>query len=271
MLKRLIWGLAGIATFVVLWEVMVRVTGSPSLVTVQAIFGRLFFLLQQPFFRSHIYQSLHTVLVGCAIASAVGILTGIVLYDYKPLQYAFAPVLSMMRGLSALTLFPLLIIMVGLGQTSRVLVIVWTAFPAVMLSTMKALEIDESIVEASKSCGCTDFQTMIYMRIPLGLPGIFTGIKISFSAGWMAIIAAEMLGSNSGLGFYLIHSAQAFQFASMYATMFCIGIIGGISSGLLLIIQNKLNQRYGGMTNEKSGSFNLGSAVAYGVRSVLTR
>ena len=241
-IKSIVLGLLGFTIFLIVWETTVVVTKSPSLISSTVILKKTLELWTQPFYHAHIMQSFKTTIIGSLSASALGILMAVGIYNSSYLRGMTSPLLSITRGLSPLTLFPLLIILFGIGQFSRILVIVWTAFPSVMLSTLKGLQVEKSIIEASRDCGANEFEIMIYIRLPLAIPSIVSGMRISFSAGWMAIIAAEMLGSNSGLGFYLMHSAQSFKFPSVYGTMLTIGIIGGLSSGLLTLVQNKFSE-----------------------------
>ena len=160
-------------------------------------------------------------------------------FRYGRLKAALLPVIESVRGVAALTLFPLLIITLGIGTVSRVFVIFWTAWPAIVLSTIASLEIDRGIVDAARAAGAGDWTIIARIRIPMALEGLVTGLRIGAGGGWISLIAAEMLGASRGLGYYLLWSSQSFEFRKVYAVILIIAAIGGLMNLCLLFLQKK--------------------------------
>jgi NitT/TauT family transport system permease protein len=224
------------------WQLFARIKSNPAIPPLGGIIRTLSNLIRDGPFIGHIGASLSILLTGVGIALFVGFTIGLLLYRYKYFKVAAYPVIECLRGVASLTLFPLLIVLLGIGAPSRIFVIFWTAWPAVVLSTLNSLNIDENIVNAAKTSGAGDWRIIFNIRIPIAAQGIMTGIRIGAGGGWISLIAAEMLGAQKGLGYFLLWSSQSFQFERVYASIIVIASVGGIINFLLLLLQKSLYQ-----------------------------
>ena len=243
------------------WTVITTLKQTPALPTLKDILKTLIKLLATIEYLKHIQSSLFIVFCGILIAVVFGFISGALVYEFKLLKQIVMPVIDSIRGISGLTLLPLLIILVGIDAPSRIIVIFWTAWPAIMLSTIHSLEIDKSIVEAASLDGASRLQMMKKVRIPVASSGIMTGIRIGASGGWISLIAAEMLGATSGLGYFLLYSSQAFLFTNVYATIIVIAALGGGLNLILSLIQKSIKNKRTGGKNEKSVNDSVSNAI----------
>lgn len=187
----------------------------------------------------HASTSLVTISYGFALASAIGFVLGILATQCKPVRLALMPVVDSVRPIAALTLFPLLILLLGLGIGSKVFVIFWTAWPAVLLNTMHGLDtVDVSVQEAAQLDGASRWQLLRYILLPLSLPAIVTGLRIGLSGGWISLVSAEMLGASAGLGYSILAYSQTFRFPAMYAVIVTIAFLGLLMNISLSWLQN---------------------------------
>ena len=236
------FGMAGIIGALVVWQITsagIRSPAMPSFIQITKTFWRLVY---DKAFWPNIAASLQIVLSGICIAMAVGLSVGIVLSQCQRLKFALMPILEGLRGISALTLFPLLIVLMGLGSGARIFVIFWTSWPAILISTLESLDTEFSIVEAARTEGAGEWQILSKIRIPLAVPAIMTGLRLGIGGGWISLMAAEMLGASRGLGYYLLWSAQSFEFSKVYATIFIIALIGGGMNWGMAALQNKVKK-----------------------------
>lgn len=229
------------------WQLIGSINKSPALPPITDVLKTLFILISSGTYIKHITASLTIIFLGISIAIVIGFILGLLIFRYEIFKAAALPVIESIRGVAALTLFPLLIVLFGIGMFSRVFVIFWTAWPAVVLSTVNSLYIDQNIVDAARMAGANEWRIIFNIRIPVALQGIITGIRIGVGGGWIGLIAAEMLGATNGLGYYLLWSAQSFEFDKVYATIIVIAAIGGLFNLIILFIQKKLNQIIGGI------------------------
>lgn len=189
-----------------------------------------------------IVASMRTILLGFAIAATLGFLTGILIAEWEFANAALGPVIDAMRPIAALTIFPLLILLLGIGIWSKAFVIMWTTWPAVLLNTAQGIrKVDKEIVEAGQLDGAGRFPLLRKIKLPLSAGMIMTGLRIGLSGGWISLVSAEMLGSSEGLGFSILAYSQTFRFAEMYATIIIIALLGLSMNVIMAWIQNRID------------------------------
>ncbi|MDR0472315.1 MAG: ABC transporter permease [Treponema sp.] len=219
------------------WQFAAHIRASPVLPSLGGILWTAINLLPDKAFTRHIGASLKLIFFGTGMAAAAGFTIGLLVFRYDWIKDAFVPVIECVRGIASLTLFPLLIIVFGLSIFSRAFIIFWTAWPAVMLSTLHSLDIDRNVVDAARTCGAGEWKIITHIRIPMAMRGIITGVRIGIGGGWVSLITAEMLGASKGLGYYLLWCSQSFEFRKVYAVILIIAAIGGTMNYGLLRLQ----------------------------------
>jgi ABC-type nitrate/sulfonate/bicarbonate transport system permease component len=182
--------------------------------------------------------SLLRIAAGFLIATIFGIVLGTLIYQNKVIEQTIMPLVDAVRPLSALALFPLIILLFGIGEASKVFVIFFTAWPPILINTLHGLrEVDKATIEAAKVDGASKWHTLINITMPLALPTIVTGLKIGLSTGWISLVAAEMLGAQSGLGYSIVFYANSFQYPDMFAVILTVALLGLAINSLATNIQ----------------------------------
>jgi len=240
--REIMLRISGIFILAILWQIAGHLYHSPALPPLGRVLRTLYYFIRDGTLTPHITASLQIISLGIGVAVLFGFTLGLLMFRYRSVKIAILPVVETVRGVAALTMFPLLIVLFGLGIFSRVFIIFWTAWPAIVLSTLNSLDIDENIVDAAKVYGAGEWRTIFSIRVPIASQGLITGIRIGAGGGWIGLVAAEMLGATRGLGYFLLWSAQSFQFERVYATIIVIAAIGGVTNGILLLIQRQLTQ-----------------------------
>jgi ABC-type nitrate/sulfonate/bicarbonate transport system permease component len=229
----------GIVFLGLLWEGLSRVLQAPIFPPLSVILRCLWGLLGTGELWGHLGTSVTYVLAGFALAMAAGVLAGVLVATSRRASDVLMPVIDLMRPVAAITIFPLIILALGLGFWAKCVVIAWTAWPAVLLNTAQSLRtVDIEVTNAARVFGASERQVLWHIRLPLSMAGILTGCRIGLSASWVALIAAEMLGSTRGLGFINLLYAQTFQFPEMYATVILIACLGLLMNVFLAALQN---------------------------------
>ena len=234
----------GFIVLAVIWEIAARILQSPVLIPLSKIIPSFFSMLLSGVIIDDVLISMSRIGIGYLIACIIGITGAIAISESKAAAAILMPVIDTMRPIAALTIFPLLIIILGLGIWSKVFVIFWTAWPAIILNTSHGLhEVDKSIIEAAQLDGANSKTILLHIKFPLALPTIFTGLRIGVSGGWISLVSAEMLGSNSGLGYSVLAYSQTFHFKEMYVIIIIIGLLGLLVNSILYKIQNTLDYK----------------------------
>lgn len=174
------------------------------------------------------------LLIGIGVAIAFGIVVGILIDFSETIKHLLTPLIELFRNIPSITLFPILLVVFGIGDTSRIFVIFWTSAPAIILSTIYGLRtVEKSIIEAAQTFGANKLQILWHIKLPLALPEILNGIKIAIGSGFVAIVVAEMLGASKGLGFMVLWTTNSFKYHETYSYIIIIAIIGAVANGVM--------------------------------------
>ena len=174
-----------------------------------------------------IVVSLYRIFLGFGVAVLIAIPLGFLMGEYKFVERMLNPIVEMFRPLSPIALFPLFILFFGIGLMSKVAIIFWVCLFPLLLNTIKGVKsVDTLLIDAAHSMGANKFEIFMSVVIPHSLYWIVTGLRISFSSAFLALIAAEMIGSSNGLGYFVLHSAQTFRISEMYVGIIIIAILG---------------------------------------------
>lgn len=213
----------------VVWELAVRaqlldprLIAPPSLVAVElwriSKSGELFAALG---------VSLMRAVAGFVIAAVLGIALGALMARVSAVEIVFDPLIELFRPVSPLALFPLFILWFGIGETSKILIIAFAcSFPIILNTYAGVRGIDATFVRASRSLGASPTEVMRTVILPGSLPGIFTGLRVSWGIALIVIIAAEMIGAIRGIGYMVLFGQQTFQIPLVFASIVVIGILG---------------------------------------------
>lgn len=219
-----------IVGFFVLWEVAPRVGLAdpqfiPPLSRVLlaawklAFTGELFI---------HIAASLQRTLLGLGLAIIVAIPLGFILGGWFPALANFLqPLLNILGQINAFSLFPVFILFFGIGEAAKISIIFWSSVWPVLFTTIAGVQqIDPIYIKGAKSMGAKGTTIFFKVVLPGAAPSIFTGLRMGTSVAFLMLIAAEMIGANSGLG-ALIHNSEVNSIMPrMFAATITIAVLG---------------------------------------------
>jgi sulfonate transport system permease protein len=187
--------------------------------------------------------SLLRVVEGFAAGSFLGMLLGIAMglspktEDYvKPLFTAFAQV-------PTLGWIPFLMLLVGIGEPLKVLVIAKAAFVPVALNTLAGIRaVQPMYIEVGALFRFSRWQLLQKVVLPSAVPPIFTGLRYGLTHAWNALVAVELLASAEGLGYLLVWGRQMLWLDTMMAAMLIIGIVGFTLDRIMAAVEARLQR-----------------------------
>ncbi|MCQ2059778.1 MAG: ABC transporter permease [Bacteroidaceae bacterium] len=236
-MKKFSQGAVGIIAFIVFWQVLCAVKQDPALISIEKIFNSLVNIVNDKRFYANLLSTLKIVLSGIIVAIVFGMSAGILMDINESIKNIFSPIVEMFRNIPSITLFPILLVIYGIGDTARIFIIFWTASPAIILATTYGLRmVDRDVVEAAQSAGADSARIMMQIKLPLAMPEILNGIKIGIGSGFVAIVVAEMLGATRGLGYMVLWSTNSFKYSETYAYILIIALVGAIVNLMMNII-----------------------------------
>ncbi|HMN78881.1 MAG TPA: ABC transporter permease [Burkholderiaceae bacterium] len=175
----------------------------------------------------HIGISLFRTLTGFMLGIALGIPLGLLTGYNRVAGAAVSPVMAFIRPIPPIAFIPMVVLYFGLGETGKVVLIFWTAFNYVHVNAHAgAAGVPISYLRAAKSIGLTDRQTFFRVVLPAAIPQIFTGLKVGMALAWAVVVAAELTGAQSGLGYMIADAALTFRIAAVFIGIALIGLIG---------------------------------------------
>lgn len=200
---------------------------SPSMPHVGRLWDSFVAITRSATFYTNLLYTARIVVTGVIISLVVGFTIALLCSLFEPVYEIIMPIINSTKNVPSIALFPLFIVLMGIGDEPRIAVIVWNSIYPIISSTLAGLMFpDEEIIEAAQNCGADKWQIYKYVRIPLSVPHILEGLKICAGNGFIAIVVAEMLGATKGLGYMVLWSANAFKYADMYIYILVIALIG---------------------------------------------
>ncbi|MES2532013.1 MAG: ABC transporter permease [Pseudomonadota bacterium] len=233
----------GIVLFFALWEALPRlgVVSDAYLSPPSAVLASIVQLLDNGQLWKHVAASLQRSLWGLVLASVAGVVLGLLVGGFRRLAAIVDPVLQLFRQTSAFALFPVFILFLGIGELSKIAIIFWASFWPVLLSTVSGVkQVDRLLVNSALSMGASRRFVFFKVVLPASLPSIFTGVRLAGAYSITALVAAEMIGAHSGLGFLTLNSQETFQIPTMYAGILLLAVLGLLLNYLLALLERRL-------------------------------
>lgn len=232
-----------IAAFLALWEVVPRLEllDTTFLPPFSEVFATLVALFLSGEMLANIGASLSRSLAGLSIAVLLAVPLGLVIGWYRQLGDILNPLLEIFRNTAALALLPVFILILGLGEVSKVSMVLYACVWPVLLNTISAVRnVDPLLVKSARSMGLGSGSLFWKVVIPASLPTIFTGIRLAGASSLLVLIACEMAGAQSGLGHLVSVSQFNFQIPTMYAGILLLAVLGLLLNYLLALLERRL-------------------------------
>lgn len=238
-------GFTGIALLALVWEVAPR-TGlidpyfMPPLSQVLKAWWEM---LQSGELLKHVDASVIRAGIGFGLAIVLGVPLGGAIAWYRPVRELLTPVLEIFRNTAALALLPVFVLILGIGETSKIAIVTYACFFPVLLNTISGVSTtDKQLLRTARVLGLSSVTTFRKVVVPTALPTIFTGIRLAGAAAVLVLIAAEMIGATAGLGYFINYAQNNFLIPQMYAAIITTALIGLLVNYSLVAIERRLSR-----------------------------
>lgn len=238
------------AVLIVLWQIVFSVGGFsealfPSpLSAVKALAE----MIKDGSLFVNIGTSMYRFAAGYISAVVVAVILGLILGWFYPVFKYVNPVVQLLRPISPMAWMPFIVLWFGIGDVPAIVIIFIAAFFPVLLSTVSAVSgIDPIYLKVSKSFGIKQPQMLWKIIFPAAFPQIANGIHLALGTAWVFLVAGEMTGTQSGLGYLIIDSRNNLRADSLLAAIIVIGIIGLILDTLIKLGERKILKSWGGI------------------------
>ncbi|MFH5823200.1 ABC transporter permease [Georgenia sp. AZ-5] len=211
------------------WEVLARaaVIDTRFFPAPTDIFAQLVTLATTGELWSHMAVSLRRLALGFVVGVIPGLFIGVAMGLFRPVRAAVKPLISGTYPIPKSALLPLILLIFGLGETSKVAMVAIGVFYPVALNALTGVaQVAPIYYDVSKNFGASRWQTFRTVAIPGAMPNIVTGIELGAGLGLILIAIAEMVGAQSGLGFMIWNAWQLYSVETMYVGLVVIALIG---------------------------------------------
>lgn len=220
----------GLIAGLALWELIGRLELSPAFPPVTAVLAAVVEVWTSPRFLDALKESL--ISVGLALPPSIvfGILLGLLIGRYRPVEWAFDPLVNVFLSLPLVALIPVLFLIFGLGRGSILATIVIYTFFIVVVNTAAGVQTtDPRVVEMARSFGGNERQILRRVVLPSALPLVFAGVRLATGRAVRAVIIAEQVIGLIGLGGLVQRLGGAFAVEELYAVILFVGLFGLMS------------------------------------------
>jgi NitT/TauT family transport system permease protein len=230
----------------IVWSVLAWWVGKPAfLPSPRATLRGAIELLENGQLLASIAASFSRVVIGFAIGTCVGIPLGLFMGKSQVVRAFVDPYVEFFRFIPPIAFVTLAVIWFGLGETSKIVLIVYTTVFMVAINTMiGVLTIDPDKRFAALCLGATERQVFVHVTIPAVIPNIVTGMKIAMGNSFMTVVSAEMVAAKSGIGFLIFNSRLFLLTEWIFVGIITLGLMGFVSDRALRIVANRLLARY---------------------------
>lgn len=189
----------------------------------------------------HIVTSLLRVAAGFSLAGAVAVPLGILIGWSKVAESLTEPILEILRPIPPIAWIPIAMLWFGLGFKPAVFLIFIGALFPILLNTVAGVRgTPRVLVEAVRTLGASERDILVKVVAPSSMPSIIAGLRVGLGVGWMCLVAAEMTGSSSGLGYMIIYYSGILETSSVMVGMLAIGAVGYLMSYAIARIERRL-------------------------------
>jgi NitT/TauT family transport system permease protein len=231
---------AAVAVLAVVWEVLPRlgVVDATFLPPLSEVLSAWWQLVLSGELIDHAQASLSRSLAGFGLAIVAAIPLGLLIGWYKPAATLLNPLLEVFRNTAALALLPVFVLVLGLGETSKIAIIFYACSWPILLNTVSGVRtVDPLLIKSARSLGLGPLRLFQKVVLPAAVPTIFTGIRLAGAYSILILIAAEMVGAKAGLGYLINYAQYNFAVPDMYAGIITISAIGLVVNQLLIIAE----------------------------------
>ena len=227
-----------------IWEVLHRIAGSTALPAPLATMTYLIHVVPSPRFAANAAATLLAFSFALALAYAIGLAVGVWMGAHRLSGAVGEPILVAIYSLPKITLYPVVLLIFGLGISGKVAFGAMHGILPVALLTMGAIRaIPPVYLRSARTLHLSPWQTIATVLLPAALPEVFTGLRIGFTVTLLGVLLGEMFASKLGLGAMIMNAMSLAQSEEMMTVAIVLFAFAAIANALLLWIEHRLHRR----------------------------
>jgi sulfonate transport system permease protein len=226
----------------VLWQLVgdLKLVSTVFLPTPYMIAAELGGLMQTGELASHLGISVGRAAAGFAIGGSLGLLLGIAAGLSRSTEQLIDPSVQMLRMVPHLAIAPLIILWFGFGETSKIAIIANGAFFPLYVNTVLGIRsVDNKLFEVASVLSFSRFKQIVRLILPAALPNILLGLRISLAVSWLGLVVAELIGSQSGIGFLINIGKQNGVTELIFVGIIIFAVVGKLIDSVVRLFERR--------------------------------
>lgn len=241
-LARKIGGYVFAVVFIIAgWWITALALQSPALPTPDAAAQQLVANLPTlvPFFWTSAYRVVASLVIGTVLAVPIAHICA----RSRTLDALFAPVLYLLYPIPKVVLLPILLVLFGLADAPKIVLISLTVFFQVLVAVRDAVRaVPETSVEAIRSLGGSRWDEYRHVAIPATMPAVFTSLRIGVGTAIAVLFIAEAMAGSTGLGYYIMQSWSMVNYPRMFAGIIAMALLGVILYAIFDLVERRITR-----------------------------
>ncbi|WP_454916425.1 ABC transporter permease subunit [Xanthobacter sediminis] len=228
---------------VVLWEVLAQAGAvSPQVLPAPSkVLRTAWRLATTGSLLSDLGTSLLRAAIGFAIGGGIAFSLGVLVGFSRLAEALVDRSVQMVRAIPFLALLPLVIVWFGVGEGQKIfLVALGVAFPIYINTTLGIRQVDPKLIELGRVQGLSTVEMIRRIILPGALPSILTGVRYSLATAWLALVVAETIGAESGIGFLAMDAREFLRTDVVVLTIVIYALIGVLADGIARALERRL-------------------------------
>lgn len=188
----------------------------------------------------HLGISARRAALGFAIGGGLGLLLGLAAGLSRKAEHTLDPTMQMLRMIPHLAIAPLIILWFGFGEVSKIAIIAKGAFFPLYLNTFMGIRnVDNKLFDVSRVLAFGRASRLLRLVLPAALPHILLGLRMSLALSWIGLVVAELIGSQSGVGFLINVGKQTSDTALIFVGVIVFAVVGKLADSLIRLLERK--------------------------------
>lgn len=195
-----------------------------------------------------VLPSLWRLLLGMVISTIIGIALGVLIGSVRWARWLLEPLLEFLRAIPSTIMIPVLLLLVGINDTMKVVVIVLGCLWPILLNTIEGVRsLDEVVKHTADVYRFRGIPRLVFVTLPGASPLIIAGIRQSLAVGLILLVVSEMFAATDGIGYLIMNFQNRVAIPEMWSGIALLGILGVLLSGGFQLIQNRVLRWYDGL------------------------
>jgi len=219
--------IASVLGFVLLWEICVRVFQIPAVVLPAPSAIAAEAASRYPLYLYNSWITLYETVVGFLLAAVIGVALSVGIVYSRPLKSAIFPLIVTLQIVPKVAIAPLLLIWVGYGASSKIVLALLVAFFPIVVNMVTGLAaVDEELIELCRILQANRWKEFFKVRLPNALPYLFSSLKVASTLAVIGAVIGEFVGGDSGLGYLIIISNTEMRTSMAFVSIVALSVLG---------------------------------------------